>query len=130
MVMEDHIIALYCRIDDTMKDVPVHPQAKLSPSEVVTLAVLFAIKGKGRPHRMTESVRALILRLVRENAGCTTRCKQLPVCDPRPATLFPIQPPPTHARDNPLVDLLLLRPQQGVVRSGPARGLRWAEGVR
>lgn len=45
MVMEDHIIALYCRIDDTMKQVPIHPQAKLVPAEVVTLAVLFAIKG-------------------------------------------------------------------------------------
>lgn len=45
MVMEDHIIALYCRIDDNMKDVPVHRQAKLCPSEMVTLAVLFAIKG-------------------------------------------------------------------------------------
>ena len=45
MVMEDHIIAWYCRIDDTMKDVPVHRQAKLCPSELVTLAVLFAIKG-------------------------------------------------------------------------------------
>ena len=40
MVMEDQIIALYCRIDDAMKDVRPHPQAKLSPSEIVTLAVL------------------------------------------------------------------------------------------
>jgi hypothetical protein len=48
MVMEDQIIALYCRIDDAMKDVPTHPQAKLCPGEVVTLAVLFAIKGKGQ----------------------------------------------------------------------------------
>jgi len=45
MVMEDQIITLYCRIDDTMKNVGQHPQAKLSPSEIVTLAVLFAIKG-------------------------------------------------------------------------------------
>ena len=48
MVMEDHIIALYCRIDDAMKDIRQHPQAKLAPSEIVTLAVLFAIKGKGQ----------------------------------------------------------------------------------
>lgn len=45
MVMEDHIITLYCRIDETMKDVLTHPQAKLCPSEIVTRAVLFAIKG-------------------------------------------------------------------------------------
>lgn len=48
MVMEDQIIALYCRIDDVMKDVAPHPQGKLAPSEIVTLAVLFAIKGKGQ----------------------------------------------------------------------------------
>jgi len=47
MVMEDQIIALYCRIDDVIKDIRPHPQAKLCPSEIVTLAVLFAIKGKG-----------------------------------------------------------------------------------
>ena len=48
MVMEDHIIALYCRIDDAMKDIRPHPQAKLCPSEIATLAVLFTIKGKGQ----------------------------------------------------------------------------------
>jgi len=48
MVMEDQIIALYCRIDDAMKDITAHAQAKLAPSEIVTLAVLFAIKGKGQ----------------------------------------------------------------------------------
>ena len=42
---EDFIIALYCRIDDTLKDVPKHTQASLYPSEVVTLALLFALKG-------------------------------------------------------------------------------------
>lgn len=47
MVMEDQIIALYCRIDDAMRDVLAHPQARLSPGETVTLAVLFAIKGVG-----------------------------------------------------------------------------------
>jgi hypothetical protein len=48
MVMEDQILALYCRIDDAMKDIAPHPQAKLWPSEIVTLAVLFAIKGKSQ----------------------------------------------------------------------------------
>lgn len=47
MVMEDLIIELFCRVDDAMSDLSRHPQALLSPSEVVTLAVLFAIKGVG-----------------------------------------------------------------------------------
>jgi hypothetical protein len=45
MVMEDLITDLFCRIDDQMVGVPKHPQAKLYPSEIVTLGVLFAIKG-------------------------------------------------------------------------------------
>ena len=48
MVMEDLITDLFCRIDDIMKDTPKHSQAKLHPSEIVTLAVLFAIKGVGQ----------------------------------------------------------------------------------
>lgn len=31
----------------TMKDVSKHPQSYLYPSEIVTLAILFAIKGVG-----------------------------------------------------------------------------------
>jgi hypothetical protein len=44
---EDFIIELFCRVDDQMLDVPRHPQAKLYPSEVVTLALLFTLKGVG-----------------------------------------------------------------------------------
>jgi hypothetical protein len=44
---EDFIIELFCRVDDEMLDVPKHPQANLYPSEVVTLALLFALKGVG-----------------------------------------------------------------------------------
>ncbi len=47
MTTEDFIIGLFCRIDDKMKSIPKHPQAHLYPSEIVTLAVLFAIKGVG-----------------------------------------------------------------------------------
>ncbi|MBI2841932.1 MAG: hypothetical protein HYX78_00875 [Armatimonadetes bacterium] len=43
----DLIIELFCRIDDVMDDVPKHSQAKLYPSEIVTLGMLFAIKGVG-----------------------------------------------------------------------------------
>ena len=42
---EDFIIELFCRIDDGLKDVLKHSQANLYPSEVVTLAFLFALKG-------------------------------------------------------------------------------------
>jgi hypothetical protein len=43
----DFITQLFCRVDDTMRDVAKHSQASLHPSEVVTLALLFAIKGVG-----------------------------------------------------------------------------------
>lgn len=44
---EDFIIELFCRIDERLKDVAKHSQAGLYPSEVVTLALLFALKGGG-----------------------------------------------------------------------------------
>jgi hypothetical protein len=47
MTTEDFIIGLFCRIDDRMKSVVKHSQAHLYPSEIVTLAVLFALKGVG-----------------------------------------------------------------------------------
>lgn len=45
MSTEDFIIELFCRIDDLLKDIAKHTQANLYPSEVVTLALLFALKG-------------------------------------------------------------------------------------
>ena len=47
MTKEDFIIDLFCRVDDQMPEAQKHPQAKLYPSEVVTLAILFALKGVG-----------------------------------------------------------------------------------
>lgn len=47
MTTEDFIIDLFCRVDDKMLDVGKHTQAALYPSEVVTLALLFALKGVG-----------------------------------------------------------------------------------
>ena len=44
---EDFTIELFCRVDDKMIDVSKHVQANLFPSEVVTLALLFALKGRG-----------------------------------------------------------------------------------
>ncbi len=45
MATIDFITELYCRIDDAMPNAKKHSQAKLRPSEVVTLAVLFVLKG-------------------------------------------------------------------------------------
>ena len=44
---EDFITELFCRVDAALADVPRHPQAKLWPGEVVTLAILYALKGRG-----------------------------------------------------------------------------------
>ena len=47
MTTPEFIIALFYAVDQEMLDVPKHPDAKLYPSEVVTLALLLAIKGGG-----------------------------------------------------------------------------------
>src|SRR5262245_47204028 len=47
MTTQDFVLTLFCHIDDPMAGVPKRPDAKLYPSEVVTLALLFAIKGVG-----------------------------------------------------------------------------------
>jgi hypothetical protein len=44
---EYFIIELFCQVDDAMPDAEKHSQACLYPSEVVTLALLFALKGVG-----------------------------------------------------------------------------------
>lgn len=44
MTTTDFIIELFCRIDDAMPTAKKHTQANLRPSEVVTLAILFALK--------------------------------------------------------------------------------------
>jgi hypothetical protein len=47
MTTQDFIIALFYAVNQEMLEVPKHPDAKLYPSEVVTLALLFAIKDGG-----------------------------------------------------------------------------------
>src|SRR3712207_4552062 len=47
MSTDDLIIGLYIRVDSTMGCVPKHPQAELYPSELVTLGLLYALKGDG-----------------------------------------------------------------------------------
>jgi hypothetical protein len=45
MTTEDILIHIFCLVDDEMKDMPKHRQAKLYPSELVTIGILFALKG-------------------------------------------------------------------------------------
>ena len=45
MSIEEFTIALFIRVDDAMKEVHRHPRARLAPSEIVTLALLFVFKG-------------------------------------------------------------------------------------
>ena len=47
MTTIDFITELYCRVDDEIGHIPKHSQANLYPSEVVTLALLYALSGKG-----------------------------------------------------------------------------------
>ncbi|MFN8482684.1 MAG: transposase [Anaerolineae bacterium] len=47
MSTEDFIIELFCRVDDAMPTIRKHSQASLYPSEIVTLGLLFALKGVG-----------------------------------------------------------------------------------
>jgi len=47
MTTEDFISELFCQGDEVMKDIPKHPLANLWPSEIVTLGILFALKGGG-----------------------------------------------------------------------------------
>jgi hypothetical protein len=47
MSTDDFITALFIRVDTVMAHVPKHPDAHLYPSEIVTLALLFALKGTG-----------------------------------------------------------------------------------
>jgi len=47
MSIVDCVIGIYCRVDEVMHDQPKRPQAHLYPSELVTLGLLFALKGVG-----------------------------------------------------------------------------------
>src|SRR2546422_9218571 len=45
MTTEDIILQIFCIVDDEMNEMPKHSQAKLYPSELVTIGILFALKG-------------------------------------------------------------------------------------
>lgn len=48
MTQEHFIIELFCRVDDLLPKTPEHLQAKLSRSELVTLGLLFVLKGSSQ----------------------------------------------------------------------------------
>ena len=39
------IIHIFCRVDEQLPPLTKHPQAKLYPGELVTIGVLYALKG-------------------------------------------------------------------------------------
>src|SRR3989304_3944326 len=45
MTTDDIILHIFCLVDDGLPDIPQHPQAKLYPSELVTIGILFSLKG-------------------------------------------------------------------------------------
>jgi hypothetical protein len=45
MTTEDIIYHIFYRVDEQMLEIGKHPDAKLYPSEVVTIGILFALKG-------------------------------------------------------------------------------------
>ncbi len=45
MTTEDIIISIFIEIDDSIPEIKKHPQAKLYPSELLTIGVLMALKG-------------------------------------------------------------------------------------
>ena len=48
MTAIDFIIILFCRVDDQLGYLPKHSQGQLHPSEIVTLAMLYSLKGVGQ----------------------------------------------------------------------------------
>jgi len=50
MTTEEIIIGLFCRVDDALGDVEADPLAHLHPSELVTIGLLYGIKGVGQRH--------------------------------------------------------------------------------
>jgi hypothetical protein len=66
MTTVDFITALFYEVDEQMRTMPKHPEARLWPSEVVTLGLLHALKGTGNRacyRWLTRDYRALFPRL-------------------------------------------------------------------
>ena len=66
MITVEFITALFYEVDEQLRAIPTHPEARLWPSEVVTLGLLHARKGVGnRPFYrwLTRDYRPLFPRL-------------------------------------------------------------------
>ena len=66
MTTVDFITALFYEVDEQMRTMPKHPEARLWPSEVVTLGLLHALKGTGNRafyRWLTRDYRALFPRV-------------------------------------------------------------------
>src|SRR5712692_6132202 len=66
MTTVEFITALFYHVDEPMRAIPKHPEARLWPSEVVTLGLLHALKGVGNRalyRWLTRDYRALFPRL-------------------------------------------------------------------
>ena len=66
MTTVDFITALFYEVDEQLHAIPKHPEARLWPSEVVTLGLLHALKGGGYCafyRWLTRDYRALFPRL-------------------------------------------------------------------
>jgi hypothetical protein len=48
LTQQEFIAQLFCRVDDALMEVPKDPRAKLWPSELVTLGILFALRGQSQ----------------------------------------------------------------------------------
>ena len=72
MTTVDFITELFCRVDEQLKHVSKHSQAKLYPSEVVTLALLYALKGSGQ--------RAYWRWLTRDYRACFRTYRRVSAC--------------------------------------------------
>jgi hypothetical protein len=48
LTQEEFITGLFCRVDDTAADLPKDARSKLWPSELITLGVLFILKGQSQ----------------------------------------------------------------------------------
>ena len=131
MTTEEIIIRIFCLVDEQLYDVPKVPQAKLYPSEIVTIGILFALKGNhfrafyrwlrrdfdqlfgGLPHRTT------LLRQLREQQVHTDN--------------FMAQPSVLNVADNYPIELLFPiregRSAAQVGKKGKDKG-RWSIGLK
>jgi hypothetical protein len=91
MTTVEFITALFYEVDEQMGAIPKHPEARLWPSEVVTLGLLHALKGGGNRafyRCLTRDYRALFPQLPERSCTSTLRIITPP---PKPGTM-----PPSH----------------------------------